>query len=254
MKNALRPAGCPLFLASVTNAEEARTALSGGASIIDCKDPQTGALGALPPRQIEAIVRATDGRVPVSATIGDLPSDARIMVDAACAIAATGVDIVKIGFFDFSGAKSAIAALGNADVGRCSLFAVLMADRAPDFSIVPLLADAGFIGVMLDTADKRAGALPELMTTQRLAAFLDAARANGLRAGLAGSLRIEHISALAQLQPDILGFRGALCDGGRTAALNAARIASVRNAIDGVSARYAGAERLSNGAAKRSVA
>ena len=39
--------GRPAFLASVINADEADIALEGGADIIDCKDPASGALGAL---------------------------------------------------------------------------------------------------------------------------------------------------------------------------------------------------------------
>src|SRR5262245_29278297 len=65
--------GGTLFLASVRDAAEAELAIGAGADIVDLKDPEGGALGALPPATIEACVRAIGGRVPVSATIGDLP-------------------------------------------------------------------------------------------------------------------------------------------------------------------------------------
>lgn len=224
--------GVPVFLASVTSAQEARLAVSGGASIIDCKDPAKGALGELEPARIEAIVEAVAGRVPVSATIGDLPSDASVMVKAATEIAATGVDIVKAGFFGDGDARAAIAALGSADIGRAGRVAVLMADRTPDFALIADLARAGFIGVMLDTADKAAGALPDVLSARALATFLDTARQHKLLAGLAGALRKQHIASLVALQPDIIGFRGALCDGGRSSALDATRVASVRQTID----------------------
>lgn len=207
-------------------------AAAGGASIIDCKDPSKGALGALEPFEITAIVEAMSGALPVSATIGDLPCDARVMVDAAVATAATGVDIVKVGIFENAGAADAVAALGKAALGRARLFAVLMADRQPDFSILPALARAGFMGVMLDTADKKNGALPDILDAATLSSFLDQARSLGLSAGLAGSLCIRHIAGLVALRPGIIGFRGALCDGERTNALNATQIAAVRDAID----------------------
>ncbi|MEQ1653643.1 MAG: (5-formylfuran-3-yl)methyl phosphate synthase [Hyphomicrobium sp.] len=220
------------FLASAISPEEARLALSGGASIIDCKDPSTGALGALPASTIEAIVEATGGRVLVSATTGDLPSDPAAMVKAAARIAATGVDIVKVGFFGDTGPSASLAALGAADIGKARLVAVLMADRRPDFAIIVELARAGFAGVMLDTADKLSGSLPDILDATSLAAFIDEAHAYGLAAGLAGSLRRQHIAALVALRPDIIGFRGALCDGGRTNALDAARVRAVRSEID----------------------
>lgn len=251
MNDGLRTGSVPLFLASVTSAEEARTALDCGASIIDCKDPQKGALGALRGSQIEAIVRAVAGKVLVSATTGDLPNDAALMVNAAARVAATGADIVKVGFFDSKDAAAAIAALGSADLGRARLVAVLMADRNPNLAIVRQLAAAGFAGVMFDTADKAAGALPDVLDNKALAAFISEARAHNLACGLAGSLRRHHIAGLVALQPDIIGFRGALCDGGRTNALDGARVRGVRESLDAAIAAVQPVNRI---LAKRSVA
>jgi (5-formylfuran-3-yl)methyl phosphate synthase len=222
----------PLFLASVLSAAEATLALQVGGQLIDCKNPSAGALGALDAITIRSVVEAVGGRVPVSATIGDLPTNPGILVNAATLTAALGADIVKVGFFAETDPRAAIAALGAADLGRARLVAVLMADQQPEFSVLPALAKAGFIGVMLDTADKSRGALPDVLDSKTLADFIAQARSLGLAAGLAGSLRLEHIAGLAALQPDILGFRGALCEGGRTAALNVARVKAVRAAID----------------------
>lgn len=229
--NGITP-GRPAFLASVTSPEEARLAALGGASIIDCKDPTKGALGDLEPARIEAIVKAVSDRVPVSATIGDLPSEADLMVKAAQRIAATGADIVKAGFFGDSDPRAAIAALGYADLGRAQRVAVLMADRPLDLSVLGDLARAGFNGVMLDTADKSAGPLTDVLAVQELTAFLSAARTHGLAAGLAGALRTHHIARLVALEPDVIGFRGALCEGGRSGAVSAERVAEVRKTMD----------------------
>jgi (5-formylfuran-3-yl)methyl phosphate synthase len=222
----------PMFLASVLEAAEADLALQAGGQLIDCKNPSAGALGALDAITIRSVVAQVAERVPVSATIGDLPCDAAVMVTAAQAIAATGVDIVKVGFFGDGDPRDAIAALGKAGLGKARLVAVLMADRAPDFSILAELAKANFIGVMLDTADKTSGALPDVLDHKALADFVARARSHGLASGLAGSLRIEHIAGLVALQPDIIGFRGALCNGGRTNGLDAARVRNVRGALD----------------------
>ena len=224
--------GRPAFLASVVSATEAVDALNAGADIIDCKNPALGALGALSPSAIREIVAVAGGRVPVSATAGDLPADAEAMCAAAIATAATGVDFVKIGFFGDGDARAAIRALGRTDLAGTRLVAVLMADRAPDLTLIPALQAAGFAGVMLDTANKAAAALTDVLAPDQLLAFLAAARASNITAGLAGSLRRPHIAALVDLAPDILGFRGALCRSGRVSALDGALVRAVRDGID----------------------
>ncbi len=207
--------GRPRFLASVTSAPEALTALAAGAEIIDGKNPAEGALGALPHATVRAIVEAVGHAVPVSATIGDLPAIPDVLCDAAVAMAATGVDLVKIGFFDGGDAKASIAALGRIGLGQTRLVGLLLADTNPDFNLIAAMADAGFAGVMLDTATKDGRALPDVMNTAEITRFVDAARAAGLFIGLAGALRLEHIPSMAALTPDVIGFRGALCSGKR---------------------------------------
>jgi dihydroneopterin aldolase len=49
--------------------------------------------------------------------------------------------------------------------------------------------------------------------------------------GLAGSLKAEDVPDLLTLAPDLLGFRGALCRGRRSASLDPASCASIRALI-----------------------
>lgn len=205
--------GRPRFLASVTSAEEARTAVTAGAEIIDCKNPSAGALGALPAETVRAIVDVVGHAVPVSATIGDLPVDPDRLCEAARAMAATGVDLVKIGLFAGGDAPASIGALGRLDLGRARLAGLLLADREPDFNLVAQMGEAGFAGVMLDTATKDGRALPEVMPLARIAEFVVLGRTAGVFVGLAGALRAHHVVPLAALSPDVMGFRGALCSG-----------------------------------------
>ena len=255
------------FLASVTTAAEARIAVAGGADIIDCKDPSEGALGALPAQTVRDIRDSVGDACPVSATIGDLAGPVDAVVGAARAMAATGVDYVKVGFFPRSDAKAVIAALGAAFPspvrrgarGRLSvtngvitaavpemaapgtaeprttsrLIGLLLADQEPDFGLIDEMARAGFAGVMLDTAEKTTGGLVQVIPRYRLSLFVREVRRCGLMAGLAGALRLPHIGVLTSLSPDVLGFRGALCRGAdRTSALDARAVAAVRQAID----------------------
>ncbi len=238
--------GRPAFLASVTDASEAACALRAGADVIDAKNPHAGALGALDAVTLRAIVKAVAGKAPVSATVGDLEAVPGLVADAAEATAATGVDIVKVGFFGDGDEAACVARLGAARLGKARLVAVLMADCSRDLSLLPCLAAQRFAGVMFDTADKTKGALTHILPRSDIETFMKEARRLRLLAGLAGSLRVEDIAALVPLEPDVLGFRGALCEGTRTGMLDFARTAALRNAID--------AEILARNKAKRSVA
>ena len=221
----------PAFLASVRNGDEATAALAGGADILDCKDPSLGALGAVAPAVIREILAAAGPGVTVSATIGDLPNDAMRVVRAAEEVAATGVQIVKWGVFEADGAAQVIDALQGLDIGKSQLVAVLMADL-PDMALLASLAAAGFAGVMLDTADKSRGALTQILSAAEIKSFIALAHKHNLISGLAGSLRVADIEPLLGYGPGVIGFRGALCIGGRTGAFSSANIDSVARAMD----------------------
>ncbi|MGB5734846.1 MAG: (5-formylfuran-3-yl)methyl phosphate synthase [Thiohalocapsa sp.] len=218
------------MLASVSNAAEAAIALRAGADLIDCKDPHRGALGALPNVAIKAIRQQVGTRCPVSATVGDLPSEAAALVPAVQRIAQTGVDYIKLGLFRTAGIDALLDALRPIGAEH-RLIAVLFADRSPRLDVVPDLAAAGFSGVMLDTADKANGRLPDLMSAGQLADFVTLAHRHRLLCGLAGSLRVEDIEPLLGLAPDYVGFRGALCEQGRKSELSADACAQVSTAM-----------------------
>jgi (5-formylfuran-3-yl)methyl phosphate synthase len=219
-----------LLLASVRSADEALTACAGGADIIDLKEPAAGALGRLPDATIAAVLRAVAGRKPTSATIGDMPLEPHRVRGAVLEMAATGVDIVKLGVFA-GDAPATLAALAEPARDGIRLVAVFFADQRPDLDILPQCADAGFFGVMLDTADKRAGPLTRHLAVAALARFVADARRHGLLVGLAGSLSAAEVPALLPLAPDYLGFRSALAVGGRSGPLDAVAVAKLRLAL-----------------------
>ncbi len=214
------------FLASVTSAEEVRMVMNE-ADIIDLKNPALGALGALPHPLVESLVRLVGGRKPVSATIGDLPMSKNTVCEAVECMANTGVDIVKVGFFGSEGHVECANALASIS-GYCKIVAVLFADQQPDFSLLETLAETGFHGVMLDTSDKLSGSLQRWLDHELLQQFVAKGRSEGLVTGLAGSLGLEDITGLAEMDPDYLGFRGALChDSLRQSPVDSERVQSV---------------------------
>jgi uncharacterized protein (UPF0264 family) len=220
------------LLASVRSAAEAALAVVGGADIIDAKEPAAGALGRVESSVLRAILREVAGRRPVSATIGDLDLSPSVVSAAVEATAADGADIVKIGVFP--GALEATwAALQPLAHSGLRLVAVMFADRAPDLIEFPeRCAQAGFYGVMLDTADKAAGPLTAHLHREALAGFIARARSLGLASGLAGSLHLGDIPSLVPLGADYLGFRSALTIAGRSSGLDATALRAVRGALD----------------------
>lgn len=226
------------LLASVTTPQEARLAMAGGADVIDAKDPARGALGALDSTTLRAIRAVVTGSIALSATTGDLPVDQpELIINEVARVAATSVDIVKIGFFGPAPAAPLIAALAaHHDEAHAygRRVAVLLADRAPDWNIVARLPAAGFSGVMLDTEDKASGALLDVVSLGEIETFIAGARSAGLFAGLAGALRLRHIPEVRALEPDVVGFRGALCrHEDRTARLDLEAVRQVRAVLHG---------------------
>lgn len=212
------------MLASVAHLGEARLVAGLGVDIIDLKNPAAGALGALPLDEVAKIVHALGGQHPLSATVGDLPMNPDAVLPAVEAMAATGVDYVKLGFFPGGDWAAVIAALQPMAARGVRLVAVLFGDIGPELAWLPELARAGFHGAMLDTADKRLGSLRQVCQPEFLRDFVAATREQGLLCGLAGSLRAEDIAPLRALAPDYLGFRGALCGGNRVENLDPAAV------------------------------
>ena len=221
------------LLASVTNAREAAMALAAGADIIDLKEPANGALGAVSPAVQQEVVQLVAGRRPVSATVGDLPVVTATLSRAIEATANTGVDIVKVGLPYLEHHRDCLQALADNAGGGVRIVAVLFAEQRPALHLLDELARAGCFGVMLDTADKSAGRLCSFTARLSLSAFIRHARGLGLLSGLAGSLAVEDIRPLLDLNPDYLGFRGALCKAGmRTGPLSLQALTRVREVFD----------------------
>ncbi len=220
-----------LMLASVTSPAEAETVRACDADIIDLKNPADGALGALDLALVAEILRGVAGRKLVSAAAGTSHASPDAALAAAAAVAATGVDYVKVGLATDKLGADSVQTLG-ALAGETRLVGVLFADRAPDLDLVKLMARTGFFGAMLDTAAKRNGRLLDHMGVAALHDFVALCRAEGLMSGLAGSLEAPDVPRLLPLHPGALGFRGALCHGrAREAEIDRAAVRLIRDLI-----------------------
>ena len=230
------------MLASVSNLQEAQIALQENVDILDLKDPAHGALGAVTTEVALQVVEHVSGRCLVSATIGDLPMQATLIGKAISSIASTGVDIIKVGVFDdltdeviSSLKEQAIKGANSSDGKQFTIVMVFFVDKGPGLEKIPELAKAGIRGVMLDTVDKTKGNLRTHMQDKDLNAFVTQAKSHGLLAGLAGSLNASDISSLLDLDPDYLGFRGALCkDNLRIQALDSVSVKNIRSLVSNI--------------------
>jgi len=227
-------------LVSVRSVAEAEVVAHGGADFIDLKEPGSGALGGLPVETIRAVVgalRASNRTLPISATIGDLPMHALDTIRArVAAVAACGVDYVKVGIERDPAASAVLDALAECDA---AIVPVFIADRGLDAALAAQALALGFPGVMADTADKRSGSLFDVADEATLRAFVAAAQQARVMVGLAGALRLAHLDRLAALAPDFAGFRSAVCAGPRAGALDPARLQALLQAVR----RAAGAAR-----------
>ncbi len=222
------------FLASVNTIEEAIMVEQLGVDIIDLKNPNEGALGAIAPEKIKTIVSTLNQNTVVSATIGDLPFSPETLVPAIHTVAATGVNYIKIGLFNGDDFKHCFDKLKpEIKHSNLALIGVLFADQTFDLQTIEALAECGFKGVMLDTANKSSGTLTSLYSDNAITRFVNKANRHQLFCGLAGSLRVDDINQLIDHGPDYLGFRGALChSGNRVANINVNNIIEIRNKIN----------------------
>lgn len=273
----VRPPGAPpLLLASVRDVEEAVSALAGGADVIDVKEPREGSLGASPPAVLRAIVsvinagagpRTGDGSgwqpgdeagprphpVAISAALGDAPNLPGMLALAAAGAAGCGVDVVKFGLHGVREPGEAIALI-RAVIGgvrsvspRVRVVAAAYADAErigalPPALLVRVCVAGGADGCLIDTAIKDGSTLLDHLDAGALRLIVHEARGRGLFCALAGSIGHHELPAILNADPDLIGARTSLCDGGRQGVLRSDRVAAFRRALRDLPARTAGAE------------
>ena len=235
-------------MASVSDAEEAAAALREGVDVLDVKDPREGSLGACTPAVLRAVVALRDraaaagSRVPVSAALGDAPNRPGTFALAAAGAAACGVDYLKIGLRGMRDPDesavflSAIVRAARAAAPGVRVVAAAYAEAAALGSIEPVvlpevaaLSEAD--GCLIDTFTKDGRTLFDHLDPGAVSDFVAACRRRGLLCGLAGSLGLDHLPLLLELGPDVIGVRGAICEGGRGGRLDPLRLRSLRGAL-----------------------
>lgn len=232
------------LLVSLRSAAEIGAALAGGADIIDAKEPGRGSLGAVTPEVLTEIMARVPAQMSVSVALGDFatPDEVVSAVTALQLPRRPAPLYLKLGF---AGVRSedriesliatAIAA-STESVAAPRVVAVAYADAtragtASPMTIRDLAARAGAAGILLDTHTKDGRGLLRWIEPTALERWVAGARAAGLVTALAGGLGLDDFDRVAAAQPDVLGVRGAACDGGRDGLVSADRVRSLRRRL-----------------------
>jgi uncharacterized protein (UPF0264 family) len=230
------------LLVTVAGPDEVEAALSGGADVVDVKNPAEGALGAPSPDVLRAVRARVTAPAELSVALGDAPHLPGTLALAAAGAAACAVDYLKVGLLGSRRPDQALELLravrrAAAEVNpRARVVGVAYADAEtvgglPPAELPAVAREAGLHGAMLDTAVKDGRSTLALMGEARVADFLAASRALGLFTALAGALGPDDLETARRLGVDIAGVRGSACRGGRQGAVDAGRVRALRAAL-----------------------
>lgn len=212
------------LLVSVRNADEARTALDGGADIIDIKEPSHGSLGMAETHVIRDVIATVSGRIAVSAALGEL-SDFRPV-----AALPDGLAFAKIGLahapHDWRELVDRIFRAASNITPIAAAYADHDAAHAPSPEDVLNWAITQHMqGLLIDTFHKDSRCLFDHLSPARLHDLIHHAHAHNIFIALAGSLTPAHIPQALSLAADIIAVRGAACDqNNRTARIEISRV------------------------------
>jgi (5-formylfuran-3-yl)methyl phosphate synthase len=187
------------------------------------------------------IIERVPAEYPVSIALGDVanPRQVELAISALDLPRRIGPIYLKVGFAAVT-SPYAIAELLRKAVQAAArhsacphIIAVAYADYSlaqtiEAESIMAAALEAGCAGILLDTFGKIGGNLLSWCPPDALARWIGYGRENGLLTAIAGGLGIREVAGVSALEPDILGVRGAACDGGRTGAVNSTRVAQLR--------------------------
>jgi (5-formylfuran-3-yl)methyl phosphate synthase len=208
------------LMISVVSAAEAREAMSGGAALLDVKNPEEGSLGAQFPKVIREIKKMASGNIELSAAIGDMPYLPGTAALSALGAAVCGANYIKVGLWGARSETEAIAMMCAVQeaVGEfnTSVIAAGYADYrrmgALDPRCLPdVAASAGIRGCLIDTAIKDGPTLFDFVKMSELTALAQQTHAKDLMFGAAGALRAQDLEPLRNAGVDVVGLRTAVC-------------------------------------------
>jgi uncharacterized protein (UPF0264 family) len=238
------------LLVSVRSSAEAVAAATGGADIIDVKEPLHGSLGRPSGATVQSIQQALSassslGSValpPLSCALGELLE--WFPAGAAAATVSSPADFSPLVLQGYQYAKAGAAGCSDVCVWQMRMqqlqrwlpqishwVAAAYADAAragaPEVeAMVDSALECGCRVLLVDTWLKDSSTLLDWLPEQRLERLSQQCAAAGLELALAGRLQLVQVPRLLRLRPAILAVRGAVCEAGdRSGSVSRHRVA-----------------------------
>jgi uncharacterized protein (UPF0264 family) len=228
------------LLVSVRSAEEAASALAGGAHVIDIKEPDRGALGAADPQVWRDVLEIVPARIPVSAALGELiGDDASATAAQPLAAQTAGLAFAKIGLAgatkvaDWPGLwQQSLAALPRSVIPVAVAYADWQTAQAPPPEEVIDRGAKNACGfVLFDTFCKSRGHLFDHLPRAALARLTHRAERLKMKVVLAGSLSLPLMRCVLGLAPAFVAVRGAVCRDSRRGQIVPQKVRELVNAL-----------------------
>jgi (5-formylfuran-3-yl)methyl phosphate synthase len=233
------------LLVSVRSADEVEAAIAGGADIIDAKEPNRGSLGPVSPDVLGEILRRVPASLDVSAALGDFadPDQVRNAIAQLPPMRGPKPVYLKLGFAGISNVRQiqvllqeACAAAKAVPHPGARIIAVAYGDSGPAGTVAAELVGeaavrAGAAGILVDTHSKSSGHLFAQIDRDRLRSLINDIRAGGLQTAIAGGLGIRQLEAAKWAAPDVVGFRGAACIGGRQGRISRSKVQVLKQVL-----------------------
>lgn len=225
------------LLISVRSLPEALDALTGGAELIDIKEPNRGSLGRADTATLEAIAAGLAGRCPVSAALGELVDYPGDRIDVPLSYVKCGLSSCGEGP-DWPRRLGIFIRTMRATQPQARPVAVAYADWQRAGAPLPqaVLAAGHRLGCgafLIDTWQKDGLRLLDWICLADLSALRHEARDRAMEFAVAGSLREEDLPAILPLQPDWIAVRGAACDYGREGRINPEKVRKLAELVRG---------------------
>lgn len=240
------------LLVSVRDVSEAEAALSGGADIIDVKEPLQGSLGLASPEVLREVIDLVDSRLPVTAALGelaDLPDDIEVpnelfaakvgLAQTVCWNKKKHADSTREPTQEsnwLSKWRALWSRLPHGTAGVAVAYADYLTSEAPNpHEVVRVGATLGCTFCLVDTYSKQEP-LTELLKRPEYVAALDlcvtTAKSLGLQLVVAGSLSAHDLPAIIhRWSPEFIAVRGAVCEGERTSRICERRVAELKQCL-----------------------
>ncbi len=203
------------FLISLKKIEEISNEVIEEVDILDLKNPLKGAIGAWELNNIKRVISIHKNNIAISATLGDVFGDKEFLIKLK-KFDCLGLDFIKFGLLsiDQTNLFEKLTMI-ESKVFKTNLVCVVFVDIKNNLNLVNNNLDyffrCGVKNILLDTFCKKNGDLLNFCKKDYLRKFISKCKKNNIQIGLAGGLTEIQVPLILKLNPDIVGFRSAIC-------------------------------------------